>query len=82
MDGAKGRRKRALSTLTQVVPSEKGLPPDHPALSMLKYVEVLGPLVFRLQQAALLRKRILFVGAPPVRTSCEFGKYIFRKKLG
>lgn len=73
----KGGRKRALSTLTSVVPSEKGgLATDHPALSMLKYVEVLGPLVFRLQQAALLRKRILFVGAPPVRTCCEFGNFI------
>lgn len=67
-------RDRALSTLTQLVPSEKGLAADHPALSMLKYVEILGPLVFRLQQAALLRKRILFVGAPPVRMCCEFGK--------
>jgi hypothetical protein len=33
---------------------------------------VFGPLVFRLQQAALLRKRILFVGPPPVRATCEF----------
>ncbi|KAF1976318.1 hypothetical protein BU23DRAFT_456527 [Bimuria novae-zelandiae CBS 107.79] len=70
-NGKKGR-KRALSTLTSVVPSETGLPADHPALSMVKYVEVFGPLVFRLQQAALLRKRILFVGTPPVRTCCEF----------
>ncbi|KAL5380405.1 hypothetical protein PMIN03_003623 [Paraphaeosphaeria minitans] len=66
-------RKRALSTLSSVVPNEKGgLAADHPALSMLKYIDVLGPLVFRLQQAALLRKRILFVGPPPVRTCCEF----------
>jgi hypothetical protein len=73
-DGKSGMR-RALSTLTSVVPSEKGgLAADHPALSMLKYVEVLGPLVFRLQQAALLRKRILFVAAPPVRMCGEFGK--------
>ncbi|KAJ4360214.1 uncharacterized protein N0V89_000774 [Didymosphaeria variabile] len=69
----KSGRKRALSTLTSVVPSEKGgLVADHPALSMLKYVADLGPLVFRLQQAALLRKRILFIGPPPVRTCCEF----------
>ncbi|KAL1598655.1 hypothetical protein SLS60_007795 [Paraconiothyrium brasiliense] len=69
----KSGRKRALSTLTSVVPSEKGgLVADHPALSMLKYVSILGPLVFRLQQAALLRKRILFIGPPPVRTCCEF----------
>ncbi|KAF1954819.1 hypothetical protein CC80DRAFT_517396 [Byssothecium circinans] len=65
-------RARALSTITAVTPSEQSLAPFHPALSMLKYVEVFGPLVFRLQQAALLRKRILFVGSPPVRTCCEF----------
>ncbi|KAF2677666.1 hypothetical protein K458DRAFT_157335 [Lentithecium fluviatile CBS 122367] len=65
-------RARALSTITAVVPSDQRLPPFHPALSMLKYVEVFGPLVFRLQQAALLRKRILFVGSAPVRVCCEF----------
>jgi hypothetical protein len=69
-------RARALSTITAVVPSDQNLPPFHPALSMLKYVEVFGPLVFRLQQAALLRKRILFVGSAPVRTCCEFGRYL------
>ncbi|CAI6336725.1 unnamed protein product [Periconia digitata] len=65
-------RARALSTITDVTPSDTSLPPFHPALSMLQYVEMFGPLVFRLQQAALLRKRILFVGSPPVRNSCEF----------
>lgn len=67
-------RARALSTITAVVPSDQSLPPYHPALSMLQYIDVFGPLAFRLQQAALLRKRILFVGNPPVRTSCEFGR--------
>lgn len=71
-DGKK-RRARALSTITAVVPSDQSLPAYHPALSILKYVDVFGPLVFRLQQAALLRKRILFVGNPPVRPCCEFG---------
>lgn len=66
-------RARALSAITTMVPSGRGLPDFHPALSMLKYVDLLGPLAFRLQQAALLRKRILFVGGPPVRTVCEFG---------
>ncbi|KAF2641787.1 hypothetical protein P280DRAFT_397701 [Massarina eburnea CBS 473.64] len=66
-------RARALSTITPVTPTEQSLAPFHPALSMLKYVDVFGPLLFRLQQAALLRKRILFVGGPPVRTCCEFG---------
>ncbi|PVH97733.1 hypothetical protein DM02DRAFT_532584 [Periconia macrospinosa] len=65
-------RARALSTIVDVTANDQLLPSFHPALSMLKYVEVFGPLVFRLQQAALLRKRILFVGSPPVRTSCEF----------
>ncbi|KAF2011079.1 hypothetical protein BU24DRAFT_427287 [Aaosphaeria arxii CBS 175.79] len=65
-------RTRALSRITAVIPSEQSLPPFHPALSIVEYIDIFGPLVFRLQQAALLRKRILFVGAPPVRNTCEF----------
>ncbi|KAF2469729.1 uncharacterized protein BDR25DRAFT_288099 [Lindgomyces ingoldianus] len=65
-------RARALSTITAVIPSEQSLPAYHPALSILQYIDLFGPLVYRLQQAALLRKRILFVGAPPVRATCEF----------
>jgi hypothetical protein len=49
------------------------LPKNHPALAIVQYMDTFGPLVFRLQQAALLRKRILFVGSAPVRTACEFG---------
>jgi hypothetical protein len=52
---------------------EEKLPEYHPARGILQYVDFFGPLVFRLQQAALLRKRILFVGSPPVRAMCEFG---------
>ncbi|KAF2274762.1 uncharacterized protein EI97DRAFT_476831 [Westerdykella ornata] len=66
------RRRRALSTLTAALPPDQSLPEFHPARSIVHYVDVFGPLVFRLQEAALLRKRILFVGAPPVRASCEF----------
>ncbi|KAL5115497.1 hypothetical protein ACEQ8H_006638 [Pleosporales sp. CAS-2024a] len=51
---------------------EERLPAFHPARAMLPYLDMFGPLVFRLQQAALLRKRILFVGRPPVRAMCEF----------
>jgi hypothetical protein len=51
---------------------EERLPEYHPALAILQYINTFGPLVFRLQQAALLRKRILFVSSPPVRTTCEF----------
>lgn len=74
-NGRKGHsRARALSNVTAIVASDQHLPPFHPARSMLEYVEVFGPLVFRLQQAALLRKRILFVTSAPVRTCCEFGR--------
>lgn len=67
-------RARATSTASAIPHgSDERLPPFHPALSILTYIDVFGPLVFRLQQAALLRKRILFVGAPPVRAMCDFG---------
>ncbi|KAF2183655.1 hypothetical protein K469DRAFT_710457 [Zopfia rhizophila CBS 207.26] len=65
-------RARALSNITAELPSEQSLPSFHPALSIMQYINVFGPLVFRLQQAALLRKRILFIASPPVRTTCEF----------
>jgi hypothetical protein len=71
---AKGHsRARAISTVSAVMKDEESLPDYHPALSIQRFLDVFGPLVFRLQQAALLRKRILFVGVPPVRTACEFG---------
>jgi hypothetical protein len=66
-------RARAISTGSAVLKDEEKLPAYHPALSILAYVDMFGPLVFRLQQAALLRKRVLFVGAAPVRAICEFG---------
>ena len=69
-------RERALSTVTAVISSEQLLPPFHPALSIIDYIDTFGPLIFRLHQAALLRKRILFVGAPPVRATCEFGMHL------
>ncbi|RAR02642.1 2-isopropylmalate synthase [Stemphylium lycopersici] len=65
-------RARAISTVSAVLKDEESLPEYHPALSIQRFIDTFGPLVFRLQQAALLRKRILFVGIPPVRTACEF----------
>ncbi|KAF2497169.1 hypothetical protein BU16DRAFT_617184 [Lophium mytilinum] len=65
-------RSRALSSLIAVIPSEQSLPPWHPALSIVKYIDTFGPLVFPLQRAALLRKRILFMTSAPVRPACEF----------
>ncbi|KAF1844432.1 uncharacterized protein K460DRAFT_369287 [Cucurbitaria berberidis CBS 394.84] len=71
--GAKGHsRARAISTVSVVTRDDESLPAYHPALSILRYMDTFGPLVFRLQQAALLRKRILFVASPPVRTACEY----------
>lgn len=75
-NGAEGKghsRARAISTVSAVTKEDERLPAYHPALSILRYIDMFGPLVFRLQQAALLRKRILFVGGPPVRAMCEFG---------
>lgn len=68
-------RERAISTVSAALKDEESLPAYHPALSIQRFLDVFGPLVFRLQQAALLRKRILFVGIPPVRTACEFGMF-------
>jgi hypothetical protein len=66
-------RNRALSSLTAVLPTDQSLPPLHPALSIVKYIDTFGPLVFPLHREALLRKRILFIAPPPVRLTCEFG---------
>jgi hypothetical protein len=75
-DDSKGHsRARAISTVSAVTQDDERLPAYHPALSILQYLDMFGPLVFRLQQAALLRKRILFVGTPPVRAMCEFGMF-------
>ena len=72
--GAKGHsRARAISTVSAAPRDDESLPEYHPALSILRYLDTFGPLVFRLQQAALLRKRILFVASPPVRIACEYG---------
>ncbi|KAK7545863.1 hypothetical protein IWX50DRAFT_553534 [Phyllosticta citricarpa] len=65
-------RNRGLSNITQFHPGHETLSVSHPALSIIKYIDTFGPLVFPLQRAALLRKRILFITTPPVRLSCEF----------
>ncbi|KAF2396019.1 hypothetical protein EJ06DRAFT_500913, partial [Trichodelitschia bisporula] len=63
------RHSRALSAAT--VP-DATLAPDHPVRSIRAYLDTFGPLVYPLWRAALLRKRILFMTAPPVRASCEY----------
>lgn len=69
------KRGRSLSTAT-VVLADQTLPPEHPALTVLEYLDTFGPLVFPLHRLALLRKRILLVKSPPVRLACDFGKRI------
>ena len=47
---------------------------DHPALAIPAFLDTFGPLAFPLYRAALLRKRILFVGNAPVEQACNFSK--------
>lgn len=68
------RRPRAISDVAGLMKSEQILSPHHPAISLPKLVNYFGPLIFTLYRAALLRKRILMVGEPPVEQNCNFGK--------
>ena len=67
------RRPRGISDTTALMSSEQTLPPHHPAISLPKFLRDFGPLIFPLYRAALLRKRILMVGEPPVEQNCNFG---------
>ncbi|KAK4985089.1 hypothetical protein LTR50_006202 [Elasticomyces elasticus] len=64
-------RDRALSDIP-ALETGSALSPTHPALSLTVLLDTFGPLAFPLYRAALLRKRILFVGSAPVRRSCDF----------
>ncbi|KAB2577697.1 hypothetical protein BFW01_g9763 [Lasiodiplodia theobromae] len=65
-------RSRGLSNVTAFHPTHETLDVAHPALSIIKYIDTFGPLVFPLLRLALLRKRVLFITPPPVRLACEF----------
>lgn len=70
---AGSRRKRARSDASANLSSSGDyLTPDHPALSMTDLLKTFGPLVFPIHRAALLRKRILLLGSPPVQQTCNF----------
>jgi DENN domain-containing protein 11 len=69
-------RQRAISDATALMTSHQTLSPHHPAISLPKFITDFGPLVFPLYRAALLRKRILIVGEPPVERNCDFGTVI------
>ncbi|ERF72536.1 hypothetical protein EPUS_02817 [Endocarpon pusillum Z07020] len=60
------RRPRAISDATAMMTSRQTLSPHHPAISLPRLINDVGPLIFPLYRAALLRKRILIVGEPPV----------------
>ena len=66
------KRKRARSDANTVFSAEEGIPSDHPALSVPQLLDTFGPLIFPLYRTALLRKRILLLGSPPVQRSCNF----------
>ena len=65
-------RARRISTTSMSPAHDQTLPPHHPALSLPKFLELLGPLVFPLLRAALLRKRILIMTEAPVQEACNF----------
>ncbi|PGH28219.1 hypothetical protein AJ80_00109 [Polytolypa hystricis UAMH7299] len=66
------QRNRALSDATALMTSKQVLAPYHPALSLPTFLDAFGPLVFPLYRAALLRKRVLFIGDAPVQPACDF----------
>lgn len=69
------RRSRGMSDAAALTGALRSLSTHHPALSLTGFTKLFGPLIFPLYRAALLRKRILLVGEPPVRQNCEFGKH-------
>lgn len=66
------KRKRARSDTPAPFSSDGGIPPDHPALAVNDLLDSFGPLIFPLYRAALLRRRILLLGAAPVQQRCKF----------
>lgn len=71
-NGAERKRKRAQSDASGHLSTGAQLTPDLPALSMTDLLQSFGPLIFPIHRAALLRKRILLLGSPPVQKTCNF----------
>ncbi|KAJ5614964.1 hypothetical protein N7537_000078 [Penicillium hordei] len=65
-------RNRAFSDAMVLESFRPALTPFHPASSLPDFTECFGPLIFPLYRAALLRKRILFMGEAPVHSSCNY----------
>ncbi|RYP59641.1 hypothetical protein DL771_010813 [Monosporascus sp. 5C6A] len=65
-------RNRSMSDGTALLPPDHKLSPYHPARSLTRLLDVFGPLIFPIQRAALLRKRILISCHAPVHEICNF----------
>ncbi|KAI5274621.1 hypothetical protein E4T47_02352 [Aureobasidium subglaciale] len=65
------RKRRALSDAAGLHPSNPTLSHDHPAMSLARHLDTFGPLVFPLQRATLLKKRILIMSPAPVHDACN-----------
>jgi len=74
--GTKGHgRNRSASDGTALIASGHNLSTYHPAWSLPHLLDTFGPLIFPIQRAALLRKRILITTHAPVQETCNFGQY-------
>ena len=67
------RKNRAQSDAAILERGGQVLSPDHPAMGLSMHLERFGPLIFPLYRAALLRKQILIITNPPVRSACDLG---------
>lgn len=65
------RKRRALSDAAAFHPANPTLSEDHPAISLAYDLDTFGPLIFPLQRAALLKKRILIITPTPVQPACN-----------
>lgn len=70
--GHKRNRSASDGAALSAGPSEHKLSAYHPAWSLATMLDTLGPLVFPIYRAALLRKRILISSHAPVHQMCDF----------
>jgi hypothetical protein len=68
-------RNRAFSDALVLDTFRPALTPFHPASSLPAFMDSFGPLMFPLYRAALLRKRVLFMGEAPVQAACNYGTF-------
>ena len=78
-DNANGYQKfRSMSTGSTFTPGMHTLAAHHPAVTLMEFLDVLGPLMFPLYRAAILRKRVLIVTEAPVEFACNIGTVLAR----